>query len=613
MAWTQPTTDSSQQPKKPLIHVLLPHRDNWHAEWVEATWKPLCQPSPWCEKIFNLCRIPSLPNARNTLAKIFLEGNAEYALWIDYDHIVEKPTIKIGEDKDGKPIEVGDINLAAYHLYRALEQSGESIVTALYRAKQQHGFNYAIWNHAVTPEGKPSFVHVQNWEPPTANFFAVDVCLPTGSTIYTPDGQRLIENIKPNDVILGVFGHQTVLDCKKRNYIGDIIKIEARYLPPVYFTEEHPILIKQYNTKNIETKWIEAKNVQRTKNRKQGKLNSFVVIPKEKEEIPRDVIPVDKVLELTPKIAKLLGLWFAEGCAFATGENNKQHRYQFSYNMDEKELVDFTKDALKELGLNPFIRVVEDMHTTWVWGNSTSFTRFLRRNFGHGATEKKIPEWLFYERKNIIESFLEGLVLGDGHIGKEYDCKNIKKHYRPSTQLKLANNYAIIQIQRLFRKIGIVTSYRRSTSENEIRGKVYTSNQAALHWTPNPKKNYYKEDEDYYYFPISKITKTKYSGDVYNLTTTERQFLVPFIVHNCGMGMMLMRRRVLEAMRGAGYGTDEKPFFHWEHPDSMSEDFDFLVKAAKLGYKTWCLTDVKLSHMGDVVIESTGNVRVPRV
>jgi hypothetical protein len=256
MAWTQPTTDSSQQPKKPLIHVLLPHRDNWHAEWVEATWKPLCQPSPWCEKIFNLCRIPSLPNARNTLAKIFLEGNAEYALWIDHDHVVEKPTVKIGEDKDGKTIEVGDINLAAYHLYRALEQSGESIVTALYRAKQQHGFNYAIWNHAVTPEGKPSFVHVQNWEPLTANFFAVDVA---------------------------------------------------------------------------------------------------------------------------------------------------------------------------------------------------------------------------------------------------------------------------------------------------------------------------------------------------------------------GMGMMMMRRRVLEAMRGAGYGTDEKPFFHWEHPDSMSEDFDFLVKAAKLGYKTWCLADVRLSHMGDVVIESTGNVRVPRV
>jgi len=86
-----------------------------------------------------------------------------------------------------------------------------------------------------------------------------------------------------------------------------------------------------------------------------------------------------------------------------------------------------------------------------------------------------------------------------------------------------------------------------------------------------------------------------------------------FSVDVAGFGMMLMHRRVLEAMRDAGYGTKEKPFFSWEHPNSMSEDFDFLVKAASLGFKTWCLTDVKLSHMGLLVIGVDGNVRVPRV
>jgi len=257
MAWTLPTPDTSTQTKKPIIHVLLPHRGEWKAEWVESTWKPLSMIQlPWCDKVFSLCRIPSLPNARNTLADQFLKGDADYALWVDDDHIVQKPTVKVGQNPDGSPVEIGDINLALYSLYRALVDSGESIVSALYRAKQAHGFNYAIWNEGVREDGKKGFVHIANWEPPNANFFSVSVA---------------------------------------------------------------------------------------------------------------------------------------------------------------------------------------------------------------------------------------------------------------------------------------------------------------------------------------------------------------------GMGMMLMHRRVLEAMRKAGYGTDEKPFFHWEHPESMSEDFDFLMKAKSLGFKTWCLTDVKLAHMGEVVVEIEGNVRVPRV
>lgn len=91
-----------------------------------------------------------------------------------------------------------------------------------------------------------------------------------------------------------------------------------------------------------------------------------------------------------------------------------------------------------------------------------------------------------------------------------------------------------------------------------------------------------------------------------------------FSVSVCGLGFCLMHRRVFEAMRDAGYGTNEKPYFHWEHPGSRSEDFDMLMKARDLGFRTWCLTDVRLSHMGWLVLETgkdSGEVqlRVPKV
>ena len=180
MAWNIPLTGSNIQTpsidKKPLIQVLVPHRGSWSAEFVEVMWKPICMiPVPWCDKTFSLCRIPSLPNARNTLALEFLKSGADYALWLDDDHCVEFPISKVGENPDGTPIEVGDPNLAMFHLYKALVETGESIVTGLYRAKQAHGFNYAIWNEADTPEGGKGFIHIQNWTPPEANFFAVSV------------------------------------------------------------------------------------------------------------------------------------------------------------------------------------------------------------------------------------------------------------------------------------------------------------------------------------------------------------------------------------------------------------------------------------------------------
>ena len=185
MAWSLPqnyplTGSNIQTPspnKKPLIQVLCPHRGTWSAEFVEAMWKPITMiPVDWCNKTFSLCRIPSLPNARNTLAAEFLKTDADYALWMDDDHTVEHPLTKVGENPDGTPIEVGDPNLALLHLYKSLVETGESIVTGLYRAKQFHGFNYAIWKEAEKPEGGMGFVHIQNWEPPEANFFSVSVC-----------------------------------------------------------------------------------------------------------------------------------------------------------------------------------------------------------------------------------------------------------------------------------------------------------------------------------------------------------------------------------------------------------------------------------------------------
>jgi len=154
-------TQSTSTGEKPVICILKPHRGSWSAEYVEATWAPLKHLQvDWCHKISFLCRAPSLPLARNTLVAEGLKSNADYFLWLDADHIPESPP---------------DINQALKLLYDTLQQTGESIVTALYRAKQEHGFNYAIWKEGTKEDGTPSFIHINSW-PSGVNWFEVDVC-----------------------------------------------------------------------------------------------------------------------------------------------------------------------------------------------------------------------------------------------------------------------------------------------------------------------------------------------------------------------------------------------------------------------------------------------------
>lgn len=160
-------------------------------EVVERFWVPLrSKPLDWCDKEVYLSNVPSLPLARNMLAESFLESDCTHALWVDGDHLYER--------EDG---EIGDPNEALWLLYRALEESGEHIACALYRAKQKHGFNYAIWRESEECRrgGDYSYVHVDRWE---GNWFEVDVA-GMGMVLMT---REVLERIKAaNKIYKGQF------------------------------------------------------------------------------------------------------------------------------------------------------------------------------------------------------------------------------------------------------------------------------------------------------------------------------------------------------------------------------------------------------------------------
>ena len=127
----EPATPIVPSTGKPKIAILCPHTTEFTAEFVESTWTPLKHVMPWCDKVFLQSRAPSLPLARNMLVeRVVTDASITHVLWIDSDMTPHSPP---------------DINQALHALYTQCEHG--DIVSGLYRAKQQHGFNWAMWMH----------------------------------------------------------------------------------------------------------------------------------------------------------------------------------------------------------------------------------------------------------------------------------------------------------------------------------------------------------------------------------------------------------------------------------------------------------------------------------
>ena len=70
-----------------------------------------------------------------------------------------------------------------------------------------------------------------------------------------------------------------------------------------------------------------------------------------------------------------------------------------------------------------------------------------------------------------------------------------------------------------------------------------------------------------------------------------------------GIGFCLIKREVFEKV--------PKPWFKWDEP-TPSEDFYFIKKARKAGYVVNVFTEVRVAHIGTLVVETEGNVRTLR-
>ena len=183
----------------------------------------------------------------------------------------------------------------------------------------------------------------------------------------------------------------------------------------------------------------------------------------------------------------------------------------------------------EKLGLNTFI--VDYGNEVLIGVRSSLLRRFLEDVVGRGARNKRVPEFIMDAKEDVIRGFLRGLILGDG-------CIISKGRAKGEYRIKTSSEKLARDIQLLLWKLGIAAGlngpYERKGDSGLPRyekGNEFWN----IHWKEERKHSRYIEDDKFFYFPVLDSKRIPFEGYVYNIQTSENIYLVPFIVHNCGI------------------------------------------------------------------------------
>ena len=408
-------------------------------------------------------------------------------------------------------------------------------------------------------------------------------CFPGDADVFTPDGIKRIDSVQSGDEVcvkgsIGIVGKSV-----SRLYNGQLVTIKSRYLPAVSMTPEHPVLIvpiKRSGKRNQwrglpvingEPRWKSAGHLVPWNDKKKRAEYDAVVVPKNLfptiQETTVDFSPYIKARSqtgpggqlgpvgkryltpwpVTPVLAEFFGWYVADGCRGGAKTNSVIICTNGQNPEEAKRVRELVRDCF---GFKTYLVRRKNTNAVIVGFTSKVLRRALSEIFGASADEKRIPRFISEARKQIVEAFLAGYVAGDG---------TSKPNKNGQKSVISCSRALILQVMALLMKIGIMPGYCSvHTPERTIRGRVIRASTHHMAYWTGKETRYFLQDDQYYYLPIRSISESHFEGRVFNFSTTDGTYAIPFIVHNCTVaypGTVLYRQALENG---------------WELPDSWS-------------------------------------------
>jgi deoxycytidylate deaminase len=368
-----------------------------------------------------------------------------------------------------------------------------------------------------------------------------------GDTILLGDNKPISEYLV-GDSVVGVHQLNDVRETFKIRYEGDLIRIDAKGILPISLTPEHPLLVINADNRpnnrspNLGPEWKLAGEVRERHNRPKYAKGDYLLLPRIAGHVDIKTIPLDgiasdrglrhkiKHFPLNTTTAWLLGIYVAEG--YATDS-----RIYFSLHSNESDLADRITSALESLGASASVKDVPNERSICVYCCSTALGRAVPSWCGHLAPNKRIPDFILYNNDlKMVEAFLKGYSTGDGGWARN-SASSVKKN---QLQMVTTSKLLALQLQLAYARLGCYASVYNNhhTGEMTIQGRDVTCGEAyTVRFSPTNTNVRVFEDQTHAFFmlPIRSVTKTQFTGTVYNLrTASDNTYLISNIVsHNC--------------------------------------------------------------------------------
>lgn len=398
----------------------------------------------------------------------------------------------------------------------------------------------AVLSHEVLHK---ALLHLDRFEEKERDSLTWNIACLKGKELLLGNNKK-IKDIKIGDSVIDKKGKTKVVETLKRKYNGNIYKIKASGLLPIEITDEHPLLtlskLKSYYPISLSknTIWKKAKDltkndylivpkIKRNLKIKNLNFNNFINNAKVNNHTQSHNIKCKNII-IDKNMAWFMGLYVAEGSLSTKNGGIK-------ISLHKKE-IDYANKVIKIMKKNN-LKVSKSIknNTLSLTISGSLIGRAFSKWFGRGAKNKKIPDFiLFNKNNNIVDNFI------NGYIG----CKNEKNITIGTTSEILAK-----QIQLLFFSRGIFANLSLSKrKERIIRNNILPKEKIyIISIFPNRNKKIklnnkninsynrrWKEFNDYFAIPIIKINKRKYSGYVYNIETESHNYIINnAVTHNC--------------------------------------------------------------------------------
>ncbi len=343
------------------------------------------------------------------------------------------------------------------------------------------------------------------------------LCVDFLTEIQTNPGLKPINQIAVGELVLTHTGdYKPVTKVWDMSYTGPMYKILAYGKPePLVCTADHKVVAVSRPVSNRKDKRLLRVTAPLFFYKPpELKPGDYVVSP-----IVRKVVPVERYekdvpmfrggrttrrlsLEASPDLFRLIGYYYAEGSC------DGGRRVNFDFNVKERRTYagDCAQLAAKFFGKECKIRKNGEHGIRLVLDSALAEDFFSQ--FGKGASNKKMPDWVFFAEPEKQLQLLKGEWQGDG-------CR-IHQSRQKYLNITTTSKVLAYQLQSVYARLGIVATIDSEKMPNRLRSydvnvfgrwalKLAQMWDVEFDYAPTKHADKFHIDERYVYLPIRRI------------------------------------------------------------------------------------------------------------